>query len=204
MDITDFHTHHPSPKGILSLRPEEFRPVAGQLYSVGIHPWDSEDMHTPDYSLLDSIVKHPAVIMIGETGIDILKGANVELQKEIFIHHINLSESLRKPLVIHAVRSHDTIIPIRKRINPDMPWIIHGFRGNEHIAKIYLDAGFYLSFGEHFNEKAVQYTPADKILTETDDSTASIESITSQIALIKGITPHQLHQNINTLLNLYL
>ena len=38
--ILDIHTHRqpPYPQGIISVEPEAFNPVAGQYYSVGIHP----------------------------------------------------------------------------------------------------------------------------------------------------------------------
>ena len=58
-----------------------------------------------------------------------------------------------------------------------MPWIWHGFRGNATMAKQLADNGILLSLGRHFNTDAAASIPADKLLVETDESTADINEI---------------------------
>ena len=43
---------------------------------------------------------------IGETGLDKLRGATIERQTELLIHHIALSEELHKPLCIAHSEGH--------------------------------------------------------------------------------------------------
>ena len=66
---------------------------------------------------------------------------------------------------------------MKKDINPKMPWIIHGFRNKPTIAEIYLKAGCLLSFGEKFSPEALDITPTDRLLAETDESEFSIDTI---------------------------
>ena len=76
-------------------------------------------------SKIEEIGKDSKIVAIGETGIDLLKGGALHKQIDIFMQHVNISERLAKPLIIHCVKAHDIISEIRKRISPKMDWIIH-------------------------------------------------------------------------------
>ena len=178
--IIDCHTHLPAPKpeAVISVTPAEFNPVEGQAYSVGIHPWDTEEAPTAEMlKLLEEIARHPQVVAIGECGIDLLKGGRMFRQLQIFNWQVKLSESVGKPLVIHQVKAQDIILSVRNDLKPTQPWIIHGFRGKAQMAEVFLKAGCYLSFGEKFNVRAVGSVPSDRILCETDASEKPIADI---------------------------
>ncbi|MDE7097045.1 MAG: TatD family hydrolase, partial [Muribaculaceae bacterium] len=70
---------------------------------------------------------------------------------------------------------------IKKDLQPEQPWIIHGFRNKPTIAEIYLKAGCWLSFGEKFSPEALDITPPDRILAETDESDLPIDKIISRL-----------------------
>ena len=187
--ILDIHTHHaaPQPEGVISCSPEAFSPIEGQLYSVGIHPWDVAEGITDEvWDRLETALSHPQVVALGECGIDIPKGGVLFRQMQVFKRQIDLSEKMCKPLIVHSVKAQDIIIGIKKDLNPAQPWLVHGFRGKPTIAKMYADAGIFLSFGEFFNEASLASLPDEFIFAETDESQLSIEKIILNISTVKG------------------
>ena len=42
----DIHTHHvaPQPSGVVAVTPEDFNPIDDQFYSLGVHPWATDNM----------------------------------------------------------------------------------------------------------------------------------------------------------------
>jgi TatD DNase family protein len=90
------------------------------------------------------------------------------VQTNIFLHHVELSERLEKPLTIHCVRAFDRMLMLRKQLRPTQPWVIHGFRGKPELAQQLLAAGFDLSFGTLFNAESFNLCPPERRFTETD------------------------------------
>lgn len=184
MDIIDCHTHRTDaqPPSIISVEPgADLDP--SRHYSVGIHPWNtsSDSLHDGSLATLDSAARNPAVVAIGETGLDRLRGADIDTQLRILEHHIALSEELRLPMVLHIVRAYPEIIALRRRLHPTQPWIIHGFRGKPQLARQLLDHGFDISLGERFNPLSAAIIPPDRLHFETDTSTLPISTIASRI-----------------------
>ncbi|MDE6681403.1 MAG: TatD family hydrolase [Muribaculaceae bacterium] len=187
MSLLDIHTHHPAPQpqAVISVSPRDFIPVEGQLYSVGLHPWDGEPS-PDDLTLLDETAAHPQVVAIGECGVDPLKGAPMFRQLLTFRHHVELSEQLCKPLIIHEVKAHDIIIGLRRDFAPAMPWAIHGFRGKPTVADMLLKAGLWLSFGMRFNPEALAIVPPDRLLAETDEAPVEISEVIAALSQVSG------------------
>ena len=194
MKIIDIHTHNtlPQPNAIEAICIKNDTPSPtlekGQLYSVGIHPWDTVDDITPDtFERLDRLAEDPGVAAVGECGIDLTPhGGPMFRQIQIFKHHIDLSERIAKPLVVHNVKSHDIIVGARKDLKPTQNWAIHGFRGKPEVAAMLIRCGCFLSFGELFNADTIRMVPADHILAETDNSYLSIEEIIYQLSRARG------------------
>lgn len=156
-------------------------------YSLGIHPWE-KDFNEYNFDIVKKLALRENILMVGETGIDKLKGEFL-LQKEYFIKHVNLSEEIKKPLIIHCVKAFEDIIKIKKTINPKQKWIIHGFSKGKDLAKQLVDNGFYLSFGESIlnNNKTINAfidTPKDRIFLETDNKNILIEDVYFQVLKI--------------------
>ncbi|MDE6342826.1 MAG: TatD family hydrolase [Muribaculaceae bacterium] len=193
--IIDCHTHHPAPdaKAVISTSPVGFRPSEGQAWSVGLHPWDLDLFCDSSFRIKEEIWSElvmaaaaPGVVAIGECGIDMVRGGLLAAQMLAFRKQALLAERLRKPLVIHSVKAHDIIVGLKRDINPQMPWVIHGFRYKPSIAEMYLKEGCYLSFGEKFNTDSLLITPHDKLLAETDESALPIEEIISRLESASG------------------
>ena len=195
--ILDFHTHRLDATGaLIAVDPRRFDPQPGKWYSVGFHPWDNvENLANSDFDLLRQCAGHPQVLAVGETGIDRLRGGDLEKQEAAFVRHLQLARELRKPVVVHNVRATQDILDARRSARlDDVTLVIHGMRGNANVARTLLDAGCYLSYGPRFNAEALQATPPDHLLIETDDSDTPITDVATQVALILTHTATQLMQ----------
>lgn len=195
MELLDIHTHHlpenPA-QAIFSCLPREFSPVPGGFYSVGLHPWHLSADYTQEWNRLVEIAEHPQVLAIGEAGLDKIVKVDMDLQQEAFIRQMELSEQTGKPLVIHSVRTANELIRLKKKRRPRMPWIIHGFRGNENIARELVRHGFYLSFGANYREEALLAVPVERIFIETDESTADVRTLYEKAAQTLSLPYNQL------------
>ena len=140
---------------------------------------------------------------IGECGLDRACDSDFELQREVFIKQIELSEQYHKPLIIHAVRSYPDIIAIRKETKSNQPWIIHGFNGNEHSAEqllrhdgIYLSLGDVLFKNEKRAERLLDIIPSYRLFLETDVAERSIVEVYEKASLLSGVATDILRKDI--------
>ena len=168
------------------------------FYSIGIHPWKCQ--HTTVNSSMAQWSNGP--MAIGECGIDRACGIDIDVQKDVFIKQIELSEQHNKPMIIHAVRAHSDIISIRKETKAKMPWIIHGFQGNEQIVTQYLRHNIYLSLGDVLfkNERRavelLKTIPSERLFLETDDSERSIVDVYERASVLSGRSLDDLRSDI--------
>lgn len=191
--LTDIHTHHFPPVGqraIYNIRIDghdfEFVRQENLHYSAGIHPWDVEKVDKNWLEKLYNTLLDKDVVAVGECGLDKNIAADYEHQAQLFLYHIQLSEELLKPLIIHCVGYFNELIELRKKLNPIQDWIVHGFRGKPQLAQQLLQAGFHLSFGEKFNPESVRLCPTDRMLIETDESQLTIEEVYERVVGVRG------------------
>ena len=160
---------------------------------MGIHPWDITADWEQEFTRIKQYADRDNVTAIGECGIDKLKSPSpLTLQQEIFKAHAILAEEVKKPLIIHCVKGFDELIALHKSIIPQQAWIIHGFRGKPQQAEQLMKAGFYLSFGDKFNEESLKATPIERMFIESDESNIGIHEIYRTIAHAKGCSVEEL------------
>lgn len=159
--------------------------------SVGIHPWYiSENNQKLQLEKLRQLAKYQDIKLIGECGLDRLKGSPLPIQEEIFIKQIRIAEEVKKPLIIHCVKCFNELISIKKIVRPKVPMILHGFNNNIHIAQALLERGFYISLGTAIlqeNSNAahlLSQIPIEKLFLETDDKDISITEIYEKASFI--------------------
>lgn len=184
--ILDIHTHREAPyhEGLVNIDLQNFVPVEGQYYSVGIHPWETDAEITPEMiEKVRELAGRPDVLAIGECGVDVAKGGPMFRQLQIFKSQVEISETVCKPMILHAVKATDIIMGLKRDLNPGQQWVIHGFRGKPQTAQMLLKAGILLSFGPKFNAETVASMPAGTILAETDDSIETIEQVVASLSL---------------------
>lgn len=193
MMIVDAHTHNPQAQNaLIACDPMEFCPHEGRLYSVGIHPWKTADVMADRLQALAAVARHEQVVAIGETGLDALRGAPLNVQWDIFNRHIELAEALGKTLIVHMVRTSQQVLKAWRESGRTVAWVIHGMRGKPQVARPLLDAGFYLSFGPRFNPDTAAITPLEQMLIETDDSGQDINQVAEMVARARGLAVPQL------------
>lgn len=192
--IIDFHTHRSAAAALVSVNPRQFDPEPGLYYSVGFHPWnDVQALTDDDFLLLERCARHPQVLAVGETGLDRLRGASINIQADVFLRHLLVARAVGKPVVVHCVKTAQEILAVRRKAGlTGVTLAIHGMRYNERVARGLLDAGCYLSYGQHFNEAAVMATPLDRLLIETDEAPVSIQDVAAQVARARGIAAPEL------------
>lgn len=186
----DAHTHALRRNAVVDIDPVVLagtavvRPVflKGYMYSVGIHPWNV--FHTSERALrlLRSLAASPSVVAIGECGLDPVgtgtdRAETMEAQMLLLRRHVALSETLRRPLILHIVRAYPEIICLKKEMRPAQRWIIHGFRGKPQLARELLGHGFTLSYGRRYNPESMAVTPPGRLLRESDSPAASLPEI---------------------------
>lgn len=197
--IIDVHTHHISPAEnngqfvvSLSVAEEGFRSslftcIENHIpVSIGLHPWNVK----ADWQLcmdkeFRALLSSRQVLAVGEVGLDKIRGGLLEWQLAAFRAQIELAEEVRKPLLIHCVKAIDEVMHLRCDYSPNVPWIIHGFRGKKEQAIQLIEKGFYLSFGEYYHEETLQVCPTDRLLMETDESPIDIHALYVRAARIK-------------------
>lgn len=171
------------------------------LYSAGIHPWELTERNAErQLRLLEELIVKKKFVAVGEAGLDKLAATPIEFQITIFKAQVKLSEKRKLPLIIHCVKAMEELLAVRKEVQPMQPWIWHGFRGKAEQAKQLVKQGFYLSFGEHYDEAAIASIPADRLFLETDDAGIDIESILQRAAKVRGVDVdtlrHTIHENV--------
>jgi TatD DNase family protein len=205
----NIHTHRrlllPEVESILSLSVghDDLKSIADFSVALGIHPWFMEETNlVNDLKTLIQYAVQPKVKMIGECGLDSLKGASFEVQLKVFEVQLNLAKSLKKPVILHCVKAYDELIAVTKKINPMVPMILHGFNKSEQLGQQLLGQGFLLSFGKAIlnanSGASFLLKNMDNFFLETDDAELDIEAIYTAAANLKNITVDELKALIFT------
>ncbi|MCZ4242840.1 TatD family hydrolase [Pedobacter punctiformis] len=210
MDFLDIHTHKSAQKKdvtsiqSLSLTSDIFLAMPKtKPISIGLHPWYATiDKLETQLKYLAVLAKQANVKMIGECGLDRLKGETIENQTIILEQQIKLAESLNKPLILHCVKSFSELAEIKDRLKVKVPMIIHGFNKNEELGRQLMAKGFILSFGKAMltpNSGAAKLVEStDHFFLETDDAETAIEEIYETAAFLKNCTVEVLKARIFT------
>ncbi|RYD80145.1 MAG: hydrolase TatD [Sphingobacteriales bacterium] len=204
----DIHTHRPILKQnvkqilSLSLTDDNLYPLTCSTpVSVGLHPWFARfDKLEIQMENLKTKARQQNVEMIGECGIDKLRGENLSNQVIILERQIALAEDLKKPIILHCVKGFAELIEIKERLKVSVPMIIHGFNKNEELGKQLISKGFLLSFGASILRtdsgaaKLIQNT--DNFFLETDSSVMPIEEIYQAAANLKKCSVDEMKARI--------
>lgn len=194
MDYLDLHTHqipaHQADRALVCslVQAGGVESSMATHRTFGIHPgWIEGDGET-QWALMRELVRQPACVAIGEVGLDHRVDCPMTLQLVLFERQALLAEQVGKPLIIHCVKAWEELLACRKRLRPGQPWIIHGFRGKEALARQLLRQGLYLSFGRHFQKESARAAWPDRLFVETDmEEHASIRANYERIAEELGI-----------------
>lgn len=158
------------------------------LAAVAIHPNDApiyaaEGRLDEAIAVIDELAAHPRTRAIGETGLDYFRTPDAAIagtadraaQHDSFDAHIALAKKHDIAMQIHDRDAHDDVLATLTRVGAPQKTVFHCFSGDERMARIAADAGYYLSFAGNVTFKnaqnlrdALQVTPLNRILVETD------------------------------------
>ena len=145
---------------------------------VGIQPNYAQEAKPGDWAAIEDLATHPRVVGVGETGLDkYWDVAPLEIQRDYFIRHIELSRRLNKPFVVHCREAEAEVVEVLQTEagNGPLSGLMHSFCGGETTANICVNLGLYISFAgmltfrKNEDLRAVaKLVPRDQLLVETD------------------------------------
>ena len=205
--FVDIHTHIDN-QSVIKIVSENFEEKV--LTTMGVHPWDvchfernEMESRNPFLSkandsggFLDCTtlcsVPLEMTTAIGEVGLDKAHKETFDKQVEVFEEMIRLSETLKKPVIVHCVRAYSEIIKMRKKTKATMPWVMHGFNSSVETMRQLLKYDIYISLGEilYRNEnqsvKILKDIPIERLFLETDVSGRDIRDVYAKAATLMG------------------
>jgi TatD DNase family protein len=152
------------------------------LGAVAIHPNDA-----PVYAgrgelesalaEIEELAAHPRVRAIGETGLDFYRthGDGLIHQRHSFRRHIDIAKRLDLALQIHDRDAHGDVVQVLREEGAPERVVFHCFSGDEELARICNENGWYMSFAGTMTFKnaanlrdALAIADPELVLVETD------------------------------------
>lgn len=154
----------------------------GVLAAVAIHPneapaYAAAGRLAEAIAVIDSLAAQPRVRAIGETGLDFFRtdAEGLPAQFESFEAHIDLAKKHGVAMQIHDRDAHDAVLETLSRAGAPERTVFHCFSGDEAMARVAGEEGYYLSFAGNVTFKnaqnlrdALAVIPRELILVETD------------------------------------
>ncbi len=193
--------------------------IAEQYDSVfavaGIQPNYVHEVRDGDWESILSLLDHPKVVGIGETGLDrYWDFAPLDLQREYFYRHIRLSRECGLPFVVHCREAEADVLEVLQAEAEQGPLngVMHSFCGDAATAATCLELGMHISFAgmvtfrKNTELREVAATiPLNRLLVETDapylaphpnrgkrNQPAWVRLTAECLAEVHGITPEEL------------
>jgi len=178
--------------------------------AVGVHPHDAKTVSDETIAGLADLAQSEQVVAFGETGLDYYRDRSPRAaQREAFIRHLDLAESIGLPIIIHCRDAHaDLLAILREHAAAGCRGVCHCFSGSEADAKAFLDLGLHVSFTGTITfpnasavRAVVKAVPLDRTMVETDcpylspqprrgrrNEPAHVTFIAEQIARLHGVS----------------
>jgi len=142
--------------------------------TVGIHPNNVADSHEADVPLFREMLTNPAVVAIGEIGLDYHYDTDRARQRAFFELQLALAQEAQLPVVIHCRQAVDDTLAVMKNFRLHRA-VFHCFTGTEAEAKRIVNEGYWIGYtgvitykNADEQRRAVVATPLDRLLVETD------------------------------------
>jgi TatD DNase family protein len=204
--LYNLHTHNSSgnPNILEVVNRYPYEDIHVPYFSCGIHPWHIDVERLDEHmAIIEARLQLPGCLALGECGLDKRIEVPFGIQLNVFEKQLALAKKYNKPVILHLVAAFQELIEIKKRLEPGVPMIIHGFSKNAQVAKQLLDNGFYLSFGKYLLcnpelSPVFAEIPANRLFLETDTIEESITDVYAKAAETKGIDIEDLKTIIST------
>lgn len=155
------------------------RRYPGVYAALGVHPNSTADWDGSDIAALRRLAADPAVVAIGEIGLDYYwDHAPPAQQHAAFRAQLALAAELDLPVIVHNRDASDDTLALLAAsavAGRERAGVMHSFSAESAIARRALDLGFYLGFTGPLTYKKADdlravaaAAPLDRLLIETD------------------------------------
>ncbi|CAN4269706.1 TatD Mg-dependent DNase [Methylophilaceae bacterium] len=147
--------------------------------ALGVHPMYVDSAALADLDALQEELRHPAVVAVGEIGLDYFVGhtdplANRQRQSLFFSEQLKLAQQFDMPVILHVRQAIDEVLMhLRRHTMPG--GIAHAFNGSKQQAEQFIAMGFKLGFGGAMTYQRAtklrdlaKHLPLESIVLETD------------------------------------
>lgn len=177
---------------------------------IGIYPGNVDFITENSLSILETYIKHPKIVGIGEIGLDYhYPNTNKKKQQEIFKIQIELAKKYKKPIIIHSRDAYqDTYNILKEHFSHSLKIVFHCYSYSKECAKELKELGVKFGIGGVVTFKnskklkeVVEMLDMKDILLETDspyltpepyrgrkNEPRNVKYVASKIAEIKGIS----------------
>lgn len=176
---------------------------------VGIHPECARDLPQDWLEQLQTLLKEPKIVAVGEIGLDYhwLDECPKDRQKQVFAAQLELAQELALPVVIHDREAHGDTVEFLRKYKP--AGVVHCFSGSWETAQEILNLGMYIGLGGVVTFKNARHAvevaekiPLERLLLETDapymapvpyrgkrNDSSLIAFVAEKIGELRGIDP---------------
>lgn len=142
--------------------------------AIGVHPSEADKVSEDDLLWIEALAGDPAVVAIGEIGLDIYRGeTNLAQQEELFARMLELARHAGLPVIVHHRAAGYRTLDVVKESKISRG-VFHCFSEDTEYAKRVLDQGLHVSFTGNITYKnsrlpeIAHALPLERILLETD------------------------------------
>ena len=171
--------------------------------AFAIHPWNAHSAKSGWNSRLEQKLKDFPQALIGECGLDLLKGTEILLQQKVFEEHIALAKQYHRPLLLHMVKAWNLLNNYWKTL--PQPFVFHSFNGSAEMLRQIIKRGGYIAVNAKIlrtkhAEEIIKNAPKDRLLLETDapyqSKISDLPVLCEKIALIRGERVEETADNV--------
>ena len=186
--------------------------------SFGLYPIDAlerEGLASKGFDVdkeLEFLKKNKEMfISVGEIGLDLHSGKDLNRQKDVFFKILDVAKKLNKPVLVHSRKAETEALDVLKSSGVKKV-IMHCFTARKNLVKKAYDEGYYFSIPpvivrlQQFQEMA-KMIDINHIFTETDapflspfkdkrNEPAFVTETIKKIAEIKGLDEKEVENNI--------
>ncbi|EAT15098.1 TatD family hydrolase [Desulfuromonas acetoxidans] len=178
-----------------------------QWLALGVHPQHAHQWQKTTEDHLRRQLAGAGVVAVGEIGLDKRLAVSMEIQEQVLRCQLRLAVACDKPVVLHAVRSFDKLIPMLEQERIDrVGGVVHGFYGSVEIARQLERLNLAVGVGRLILDPAakklvdvVRAVSEDSLLIETDapwrqpcgDWGLAWNQILDQVARLRDWDRHQ-------------
>ena len=177
--------------------------------ALGIHPWFAGEAVEADFDELERLLIKHSQALVGEIGLDfhdknLLKSSR-EQQTECLLQQLQLAEKLKRPVIIHNLKSSAALMTAVRKTGFQQGGIVHAFSGSLEEAHTFINHGLLIGVGSLLlnpNARKVRQAatmlPAEHLVFETDspfmlpkdegvNSPANVRRIAEIAADLRGV-----------------